>query len=339
MDKQPLQIDPGRRLTIDPYVNDLGRWGASLVNNAELLIVCLDAAEPSSVVEIGAYAGDLTGLLVEWAAESGAHVSAIDPAPKKKLEDLAAAHADLELVRATSLEALPNLPLPDAAIIDGDHNYYTVSEELRVIAERAGEGAQPLLLFHDVCWPHARRDSYYTPERIPEESRQPIVRGAGLFPGEPGVRPGGLPYYWAAAREGGTRNGVLTAIEDFIGEREDLVLAVVPAFFGFGAVWHRDAPYADALAELLAPYDRNPLLERLEANRALHLASSHYHLTELNAVRERAAKQEVLLRRLLESSAFSLAARLSKLRLRLGIGVTQSALSKEDVRQVLDDQP
>jgi Methyltransferase domain len=337
VDKQPLQIDPGRRLTIDPYVNDLGRWGASLVNNAELLIACLDAAEPSSVVEVGAYAGDLTGLLLEWAAESGAHVSAIDPAPKKKLEDLAAEHSDLELVRATSVEALPNLPLPDAAIIDGDHNYYTVSEELRLIAERAGEGALPLLLFHDVCWPHARRDSYYTPERIPEESRQPMVRAAGLFPGEPGVRPGGLPYYWAAAREGGRRNGVLTAIEDFIGEREDLVLAVVPAFFGFGAVWHRDAPYADALADLLAPYDRNPLLERLEANRALHLASSHYHLTELNALRERVAKQEVLMRRLLESSAFSLASRLSKLRLRLGIGVTQSALSKEDVRRVLDD--
>jgi hypothetical protein len=165
-----------------------------------------------------------------------------------------------------------------------------------------------------------------------------LVQGAGLFPGEPGVRPGGLPYYWAAAREGGRRNGVLTAIEDFIGEREDLVLAVVPAFFGFGAVWHREAPYADALADLLAPYDRNPLLERLEANRALHLASSHYHLTELNALRERVAKQEVLLRRLLESSAFSLAERLSKLRLRLGIGVTQSALSKEDVRRVLDDR-
>jgi Methyltransferase domain len=338
VDKQPLQIDPGRRLTIEPYVNDLGRWGASLVNNAELLIACLDAAEPSSVVEVGAYAGDLTGLLLEWAAESGAHVAAIDPAPKKKLEDLAAAHADLELVRATSLESLPNLPLPDAAIIDGDHNYYTVSEELRLIAERAREGSLPLLLFHDVCWPHARRDSYYTPERIPQESRQPLVQGAGLFPGEPGVRPGGLPYYWAAAREGGRRNGVLTAIEDFIGEREDLVLAVVPAFFGFGAVWHREAPYADALADLLAPYDRNPLLERLEANRALHLASSHYHLTELNALRERVAKQEVLLRRLLESSAFSLAERLSKLRLRLGIGVTQSALSKEDVRRVLDDR-
>jgi hypothetical protein len=338
VDKQPLQIDPHRRLTIDPYVNDLGRWGASLVNNAELVIACLDLAEPRSLVEVGAYAGDLTALLLEWADESGARVSAVDPAPKKKLEELAAAHNNLDLLRATSVEALPDLLPPDAAIIDGDHNYYTVSEELRLIAERAQEGRLPLLLFHDVCWPHARRDSYYTPERIPEAGRQPMVQGAGLFPGEQGVRPGGLPYHWAAAREGGRRNGVLTAIEDFVGEREGLLLAVVPAFFGFGVVWHRDAPYADALADLLAPYDRNPLLERLEANRSLHLASSHYHLTELNALRARLAKQEALLRRLLESSAFSLAERLSKFRLRVGIGVNQSALSKDDVRRVLDDQ-
>jgi Methyltransferase domain len=340
VDKQPLKIDPGRRLTIDPYVNDVGHWGASLVNNAELLIACLDAAAPRSVLEVGAYAGDLTRLLLEWAAESAAQVSAIDPAPKKKLEQLAADHAQLELVRATSLEALPDLPLPDAAVIDGDHNYYTVSEELRLIAEKADAAGEPLplLMFHDVCWPHARRDSYYTPERIPEADRQPMVEGAGLFPGEPGVRPGGLPYFWAAEKEGGPRNGVLTAIETFVGAREGLVLAIVPAFFGFGALWHQDAPYAEAIGELLAPFDRNPLMERLEANRSLHLASSHYHLTEANALRARVAKQEALLQRLLESSAFSFAEHLSKLRLRVGIGPSQAALSKENVRRVIDDR-
>ena len=50
-------------------------------------------------------------------------------------------------------------------IIDGDHNYYTVSEELRLIAERARTAPLPLLLFHDVCWPHARRDDYFDARR------------------------------------------------------------------------------------------------------------------------------------------------------------------------------
>jgi hypothetical protein len=325
------------RLHIEPYVNDLGRWGASLVNDAEVLIACLDAAGPRSVVEVGAYAGDLTRLLLQWAEGSGARVAAIDPAPKAELEELAAKRADLELVRATSHEALGRIPLPDAVIIDGDHNYFTVREELRLIAARGDSLELPLLILHDVCWPHARRDSYYTPELIPEEHRQPMVEGAGLFPGEPGVRPGGLPYHWAAAREGGPRNGVLTAVEAFVEERDGLRLAVVPAFFGLGVVWHRDAPWAGAIAEVLEPYDRNPLLERLEANRALHLASSHFHLTEANALRQRLARQEVVLRRLLESSAFALAERLSRLRLRVGIGRHQAAVTKDEVRRVLAD--
>jgi hypothetical protein len=325
------------RPKIDPYVNDLGRWGASLLNDGELILACLDTARPRSVVEVGAYAGDLTGLLLEWAAGSDARVSAVDPSPKQKLVQLAEERPDLELIRATSNEALRRIPLPDAVIIDGDHNYYTVSEELRLIADKAREPALPLLMFHDVCWPHARRDSYYAPELIPEEQRQPLVKGAGLFPGEPGVRPGGLPYHFAAEREGGPRNGVLTAIEDFVEGREGLRLAVVPAFFGLGVVWHRDAPWAEAVAQVLEPWDRNPLLERLEANRALHLASSHFHLTEANALRERVARQEALLRRLLESSAFSVAERLSRLRWRVGIGRHQSAVSKEDVRRVLSD--
>jgi methyltransferase family protein len=326
-----------QRLNIDPYVNDVGRWGASLLNDGELIIGCLDAAMPRFVVEVGAYAGDLTALLLDWGAGSGASVLAVDPSPRGELVRLAEERPELELVRATSHEALRRIPLPDAVIIDGDHNYYTVSEELRLIADKAQGAALPLLIFHDVCWPHARRDSYYTPELIPEEHRQPMVESAGLFPGEPGVRPGGLPYRFAAEREGGPRNGVLTAVEDFVEGREDLQLAVVPAFFGLGAVWQRDAPWADAVAQLLEPWDRNPLLERLEANRALHLASSHFHLTEANALREKLARQEALLRRLLESSAFSVAERLSQLRRRVGIGRHQSALSKEDVRRVLSD--
>ncbi len=49
----------------------------------------LDASGARSVVEVGAYAGDLTGLLLEWAAGSGARVWAIDPSPRKPLVALA----------------------------------------------------------------------------------------------------------------------------------------------------------------------------------------------------------------------------------------------------------
>jgi hypothetical protein len=319
------------------YASDPGQWGASLINDAEVMIACLDAAGPTSVVEVGAYAGDLTRLLLDWAEGSGARIWAIDPDPQPELVQLDDERPDLDLIRATSVEGLEEIPLPQAAVIDGDHNYYTVSEELRLIGEKAFGGDLPLLMFHDVGWPHARRDSYYVPERIPEEHRQPIVQGAGLFPGESKARLGGLPYHFAAREEGGPRNGVLTAVEDFVTEREGLRLAVVPAFFGFGVVWHRDAPWADALAAVVEPLDRNPLLERLEANRVFHLASMHNQMVQAAIAQQRAARQEVVLRRLLESSAFSVAERLSRLRERVGIGRHATVVSKDDVRRALAD--
>jgi hypothetical protein len=220
--------------------------------------------------------------------------------------------------------------------VDGDHNYHTVSEELRLVAAAAGD-APPLLLFHDVCWPHGRRDDYFAPDRIPAGRRRPIAEGGGLHPDEPGIRFGALPYRAAAAREGGPGNGVLTAVEDFVAERDGLRLAVVPAFFGLGVVWDRDAAWAGAVAEVLAPWEGNPLLARLESNRVYHLAEAHVQLVAAALAQQRLARRDAVLRRLLESSAFGLAERLSRARLRLGIGREHAAVSKAEIRRALAD--
>jgi hypothetical protein len=324
----------GHAPDIDPET-DPGRWGHSLANLAEIVLPCLEAAQVRSVVELGAYAGDLTTVLADWAAGAHARVWAVDPSPQDRLVTLAAERSNVELVRETSIAALSSMPRPDAVIVDGDHNYFTVSEELRLID--AGDGDLPLVLLHDVCWPHGRRDDYYAPDQIPAEHRQPIAEGGGLFPGEPGITPGSLPYRAAAAREGGPRNGVLTAIEDFVAERDGVQLAIVPAFFGLGVLWSRGAPWADAVAALLAPWDRNPLLARLERNRVFHLASGHVSLAEAELARRRSARREAVLRRLLDSSAFAVAERLSRLRVRLGIATQQSQISKEEIRRALSD--
>jgi hypothetical protein len=261
----------------DTYENDPARWGHSLANLAEILLGCLDAVAAKSVVEIGAYAGDLTRVLLDWGAS---------------LIELSEQHPELELIREPSLDALRNFSLPDAVIIDGDHNYYTVSEELNRIDESAPGREIPLLLFHDVGWPHGRRDAYWKLERIPQEQRQPALKRLYIFPGEPWVVAEGMPMYSSAKREGGVRNGVLTAIEDFIDGRGDLRLATLPPFFGFGVVWHRDARWAQSLAELVAPWDRNPVLERLEANRVYHLATAHARAAKLRRATQALRSQQ-----------------------------------------------
>ena len=124
----PVHVD------IDPYLNDPLQWGASMAQHASLLLGCLDVVQARSVAEGGAFAGDLTRMLVQWAQQSGGRVVAIDPSPQDQLVALAAEHEVLELVRETSLHALREIELPEVVIIDGDHNYYTESEELRASA-------------------------------------------------------------------------------------------------------------------------------------------------------------------------------------------------------------
>ena len=320
----------------DPYLHDPLRWGASMVHHSAALLGCLDATGATSVAEIGAYAGDLTRVLVDWANRSGATVIAIDPAPQPALVEMAERHERLRLMRRTSLDALPELELPDVVIIDGDHNYYTVEQELIAIAKRADGAPLPLLLFHDVAWPHARRDDYFDPAQIPADDRHQLIpAGYGITPENPGSTPGGLPYPKSAVVEGGARNGVLTAVEDFVAGSDELRLVVVPAFFGFGAVWQRSAPWTDAVAAVLDPLDRNPLLARLEANRVLHIATEHELRHQVWDTNERLTRTNRLLERLLQSSAFGVAELLSKLRVRAGIAENQSVISKDEVREAL----
>jgi len=309
-----------------------------MAHMTELILPCLDAVGARAVAEVGAFAGDLTRVLVDWAGRSGARITAIDPSPKQQLLDLARAHDSLELIRETSLEALPRMDLPDVVVIDGDHNYWTVSEELRLIEERSGGAQLPLLLIHDVCWPHGRRDDYFAVDQIPEEYRRPVVDvGHGILPWEEGSEPGGMPYPRSAAREGGPRNGVLTAVEDFVDATGGLRLVVVPAFFGLGAVWREDAPWSASVGQILDPWDRHPLMERLEANRVHQVGASHLQAAEVERLERRVARQEALLRRLLVSSAFSLADVLSRLRDRLGVAREQTVVSKDEVRRALED--
>jgi Methyltransferase domain len=318
-------------LKFDPMETDPGNWGHSLGNLAEIVMPCLDAAAPKTIVEIGAYAGDVTRLLVDFSRETGARIWSIDPEPQEALVRLGETSPQLELVRRTSLEALPDLPTADAYVIDGDHNYHTVSEELRLISEK-GSDPMPLLICHDVCWPHARRDSYFAPEQIPERARQPTVEGAYVFPGVSGLHDGGLLYQWPARHEGGARNGVLTAIEDFLEGRDDLRFALVPAFFGLGMIWSRTATYTDALDEILQPWDRNPLVARLEANRVLHLAAWQREGARAVWCQEQSAEKDAVLRKLLQSGTFALAVAISRLRQR-----GTPAFSKAEIRSVLPE--
>src|SRR5439155_759522 len=108
----------------------------------------------------------------------GARITAIDTAPTTELRALAESRPEFNLVEAMSIDALPVIEPSDVYVIDGDHNYFTVSEELRLVALRGHERWPfPLVVLHDVWWPWGRRDCYYDEENIGEENRQPTMPG------------------------------------------------------------------------------------------------------------------------------------------------------------------
>ena len=316
----------------DFFPTDPDENAASLSNLGEVIFACLDAVEPRTVIEVGAFHGKSTEEMLDWAERSGSRVIAVDPEPHQDLRDLATRRPALELVEQTSHEALRELEPADAVILDGDHNYYTLSEELRLIEERAPGAELPLIVFHDIGWPLARRDAYYVPERIPSEHRQPLARDVYLLAGEPGVADEGMPFACVAAREGGPRNGVLTAVEDFIGERPQLRLAVVPAFFGLGILWHRETSWAGRVEAVLEPWDRNPILERLEANRVRQMVERYRMTRRLGLFADRSERAAGVFRAMLGSSVFGLAERVSRLRQR-----GAPLFSREQVRKALDE--
>ncbi|MCC5951659.1 MAG: class I SAM-dependent methyltransferase [Acidimicrobiia bacterium] len=196
----------------------------------------MQAVGARRIVEIGALRGDTTKFMLE---ELGPDVElhVIDPVPAfDPSEHERAFPGRYRFHRDLSHNVLPDLAAVDVALVDGDHNWYTVYHELRLLAEASRREGQPLpvIILHDVGWPYGRRDLYYAPEQIPEEFRQQHHQ-AGMVKGKPRlVFKGGLnPTMHNAMWEGGERNGVMTAIDDFVDEHPDPIRRVhIPIYFG-----------------------------------------------------------------------------------------------------------
>ena len=194
----------------------------------------LSALRPETIVEVGAASGSHTQLLVRWAEEYGAVLHVVDPGPAFDVEQMERDHPDAFVMhRATSLNALPAITNPGAVLVDGDHNWYTVFHELQLLDQNCKQW--PVTLHHDVDWPYGRRDMYYEPSTIPVEYHQPFRR-SGIVYGQSALAAGEVNDGLLNARhEGGPRNGVLTAIEDFMDSTQrDLELFAAPGPSGLG---------------------------------------------------------------------------------------------------------
>ena len=240
----------------------------SLSEHGELIFGALDAARPRRIVEIGSETGGFSKELLDWCERNGATLTTVEPFPTPELRRLAHEARHFELVEGRSPGALEDIEPADAYVIDGDHNHWTVLRELR--AAYAGDRA-PLAILHDVGWPCARRDQYYSPESVPPEGVHPHSYEKGRHPAQSElVDSGGFHgdfQFAVALEEGGERNGVLTAVDDFVAEHGGLEYRQVDPVFGVGFVFPASAQYAARVRELLDPWHGSDLAARMERNR------------------------------------------------------------------------
>lgn len=243
---------------------------------SDLILEALRLADARDVVEIGAEYGGMSALLADHCRARGGQLTSVDPSPKPEFLDWVNANPDVRHIAKTSLDAFGELDAADAWIVDGDHNWYTVYHELKQIEAISRRDGKPVLAFlHDVGWPCGRRDMYYAPGQIPTEYCHPHSYHAGATLGRPalveghGFRGAGLAAF--ANLAGGARNGVMTAIDDFLAEElaqgREFGFAEIPAVFGLGVLFDMNATWSAQLAELVLPYHQNKLLRALETNR------------------------------------------------------------------------
>ncbi len=172
-----------------------------------------------TLCEIGSCQGIVADRMLELAQTE---ISIIDPCQDGNLLKKYEHNERVKVYKGLSLDILPKILNGfDCILIDGDHNWYTVYNELRIIKERKLLNKGGTIFLHDVGWPYGRRDMYYFPESIPAEFRKPYAN-RGIVQGQSELSDtGGINVFGNNALfEYGSKNGVLTAIEDHIKEHE-----------------------------------------------------------------------------------------------------------------------
>jgi hypothetical protein len=204
-----------------------------------------------SFCEIGASTGLSTD---EFLKLPNISYTILDPCLDADLVQKYAGDPRVTVLKNNSLDALPHLDVAfDCILIDGDHNWYTVTNELRLIRQRNLLPPSGMIFFHDVGRPYGRRDMYYQPETVPPEFRQEyerkgIVRGRSQLADSEGSN----RIHFNAVHEGGPRNGVLTAIEDFVAEHPgDYHFTRIKAQYGLGILQYRTQLSSENLSFLL----------------------------------------------------------------------------------------
>jgi hypothetical protein len=227
----------------------------------------LNRVNAKNIVEIGSDKGDHTKKILGYCKSNGGKLYSIDPFPSFDVSKLQKEYgASFEFLEDLSLHALPLIETYDAVLIDGDHNWYTVYHELKLIEKSPNF---PIVFFHDVGWPYGKRDMYYNPDAIPSSYLRPHKK-LGISLDMDHLDDSGLfnQNLYNALNESGGKNGVLTAIEDFVKESKlGLHLYQIPFFNGLGVLVPKEHEINNDIIDILLNQQLLVSVERDRVNK------------------------------------------------------------------------
>jgi len=245
-------------------------WITSMESFAPLIEPVLKMLKPAVIAEIGAAEGGNTRFLYEFLKATQGRLLTMDPSPRGSfVEWVKSTNGVVTHFADYSLNCILRLGAVDVWFVDGDHNWYTVFNELSLIDQLARQHDKPAIIFmHDVSWPCARRDMYYDPNTIPSNFVQPNSNQLGITFDNAATPTGALKGPYWALQEGGPRNGVLTAVEDFLQATPTKYYWFhLPVILGLGVLVDESHPLAKEMVEYFKPFHDNPVMALVERDR------------------------------------------------------------------------
>jgi len=241
---QPIYLSPAFSNRTDEELRFLstinGATGFSLfwIDIVKPLLCELNAKH---LLEIGAETGEHTWLLLQYCDSYDANLTIIEPVVTPSLQEVVNNSARTFLYAEKSLEALPRVNVPiDVVMLEGDLNYYSVRGDLLGIDELSHRQniPFPLVLVRSMSWPYARRDMYYDPGNLPKDTMHDHEK-SGMTPWTSQLKEMMINYPFENAKhEGEPKNGVWTAVEDFIaGSNLPLKFFLLPSNNGLGVIY------------------------------------------------------------------------------------------------------
>ena len=177
-----------------------------------------------------------------------------------------------DFINDYTLNVLPDYSNYGAIFLNDDPNWYTVFNELNIIKEK--NDIFPLVFIGHNVFPYKRRDAYSNPDIIPVEFVNDYSEGFNIN------HMTILDGFFHANQENTPKNGVLTAVEDFLAQNPEIQLSEIRLLNGNIILYSKNSiskekliEFEEEIEEYSAEYD-DYLDFQIEKNVLLNLSNN-----------------------------------------------------------------